>query len=325
MHITSQFSRSRQKHLYIAIHLQVMLSKQVLEDLYVDKKMSSLQIADKFGMKHSRTIRKWMERYNIPRRTLSESRTIYPKTSFGGDLKTKAYLLGLRAGDFHAKRIHKIIRVQTTTTHPAQIELMKRSFGQFSHVGIYEFFNKKFNIKQWFIYCDMDESFAFLLEKPKEIPVWTINTDELFFCFLAGYADSESCWKILRSHKNAMRFVFQISTQDEKILKQIVVKLSQMGYVANFYLDTKAGITRQGKKSNKDMFRIMVYRTENIMNLVKIILPLSNHQEKIDKMGMIFESKNKKWIEVKDDILNLRNQIKNSRIQSSGLMYQSKS
>ena len=289
------------------------ISKDVLEDLYINKRMSSPAIARKFEIKHDRTVRKWLEKYNIPRRTLSEAGTIYPKTSFGGDLKLKAYLLGLRAGDFHAKRIHKVIRVQTTTTHPAQVKMTQMVFGPFSHVGKYEFFNRHFNLKQWFIYCDLNESFSFILNKPSEIPKWILSNDELFYRFVAGYADCESSWKILKSHKDSIRFVFQLASQDKKILYQITKKLRRLGYVANIYLDTKAGI----KKNNLDMYRIMVYQTEDVLRLIKELLPLSCHQEKIDKMNLIQKSKRKKWSEVEKEIIELRNQIKSSRIQNN--------
>lgn len=293
-----------------------MLSKEILEDLYINKRMSTPQIAKKFGIKYDRTVRKWMEKYNIQRRTLSESKTIYPKTSFDGNLKLKSYLLGLRAGDFHARRIHKVIRVQSTTTHPAQVNMMINVFGKFSHVGRHEFFNKNFNIKQWFIYCDLNESFSFMLEKPQKIPKWVFQDENLFYNFLSGYSDCESCWKVLKSHENSIRYVFQLGSQDKKILFQIVKKLKLLGYNPNIYLDERAGTVKRGKRTNLDMYRIMLYRTEDISRLISKILPLSNHQEKIDKMNLITRSRNKNWDNVKNDVSSLRFQIKSTRIQN---------
>ncbi len=293
-----------------------MIAKDVLYDLYVTKRMSSRAIAKKYGMKHDRTVRKLLERFDIPRRTISESITKYPKVSFSEDLRLKSYLLGLRAGDFHVKRIHKVVRAQTTTTHPAQIEMMKSVFGSFSHVGVHTFLNRAFGIKQWFIYCDLNESFSFLLEKPKEIPDWIMREDELFYRFLAAYADCEGSWKILRSHKDAIRFVFQLGSQDREILYQITKKLSRLGFAPNLYLDAKAGMTQQGKKLNLDMYRIMLYRTEDVLRLITVLLPLSCHQEKRDKMALIRKSEGKQWKHVEQSVVQLRNRIKQSRIQS---------
>ncbi len=289
-----------------------MISKDILEDLYLKKRLSSYAIAKKFGIKHDRTIRKWLEKCNIPRRTISEAMIKYSKTSFNGNLNLKAYMLGLRAGDFHARRIHKVVRVQTTTTHPAQVEMMEKVFGTFSHVGIHEFFNKSFNLKQWFIYCDLNESFSFIIEKPNHIPDWILSDNKLFFNFVAGYSDSEGSWKILKSHDNGIRFVFQLSSQDKKVLGQIVRKLRQLGYKTNIYLDVKAGI----KKNNLDMYRVMIYQTKNILDLITILLPLSRHQEKVDMMHLIMNSVDKKWEDIEMEIRLLKKRIKNSRIQN---------
>ena len=294
-----------------------MLSKEILEKHYIEEKLSTASIAKKFGIKHDRTVRKWMEKYKIPRRSLSESQTIYPKTSFDDNPKLKAYLLGLRAGDFHARRIHKVIRVQSTTTHPAQIEMMEKVFGKFSHVGKHIFMNKAFNIKQCFIYCDLNESFSFIIEKPQEIQKLIMSDETLFLNFVAGYADCESSWKILRSHRNSVRFVFQISSQDKRILEQIRQKFNAMGYKTNFYLDTKSGISDKGKRTNKDIFRLMIYRTQDVTKLANILLKISNHQEKIDKMNLILKSRNKTWIEVEPELIEFRNKIKSGLIQNN--------
>ena len=105
----------------------VNIPREVLEDLYWKKNISSTEIGKKFGI-NGRTIRKKLKKLGIPRKTLSQAGTKKFKAPFSGDLAEKAYFLGLRAGDFYAKRIKKCIRIQTTTTHQAQIDLLKDSF-----------------------------------------------------------------------------------------------------------------------------------------------------------------------------------------------------
>ena len=107
---------------------KVDIPKRVLKDLYLNKKMSSLKIAEKLGNVNARTIRKKLKKFGIPTRSLSEALTRKFKRSFSNDLNEKAYFLGLRAGDFYAKWARKSIRVQTTTTHLAQINLLKNAF-----------------------------------------------------------------------------------------------------------------------------------------------------------------------------------------------------
>src|SRR3989338_1294275 len=107
---------------------EIPVPKRELIDLYWNQNKKPREIAKQFGIKNERTIRRKMERYGIKRKTLSEAMTIKFKKPFSGDLAEKAYFLGLRAGDFHAKRVKKCIRIQTSTTHQAQVNLLKDAF-----------------------------------------------------------------------------------------------------------------------------------------------------------------------------------------------------
>ena len=90
---------------------KVDIPERVLKDLYLNKKMSSLEIAEKLGTVNARTIRKKLKKFGIPTRSLSEALTRKFKKPFSNDLNEKAYFFGLRAGDFYAKWIRKSIRV----------------------------------------------------------------------------------------------------------------------------------------------------------------------------------------------------------------------
>lgn len=290
-----------------------MIEKSFLEGLYLKQRLSSYAISEKFGV-NDRTVRKWLEKYGIPRRTISEAITKYAKTDFSGNLSLKAYIIGLRAGDIHAKRIHKIIRIQTTTTHPAQVQMMEKTFGRFSHVGKYLFFNKDFNSNQWFVYCDLNESFSFILQKPDRLPGWIVGSDDCFYNFLAGYSDSEGSWKFLKNHENGVRLVFQVCSQDKEILNQIVSGLNKRKYTPHLYLDRKAGVTKYGTKMNKDLYKCILYKRQDVVRLARILLPLSNHREKIDKMKIVLRSQGKNWTEIEKEYSVLRKEIKDSRL-----------
>ena len=88
------------------------ISKKVLKNLYLGKKMSSREIAEKIGNINSRTIRKKLNKFGIKTRSASEALTRKFKAPFINNLNDKAYFLGLRAGDFHAKWARKSIRIQ---------------------------------------------------------------------------------------------------------------------------------------------------------------------------------------------------------------------
>lgn len=298
---------------------KIIIPKALLKQLYLNKHFSSLRIGEALGF-DSRFIRKRLNKFNIPMRTLSETSTKHPKTSFSENLLEKSYMLGLRTGDVHAKQMRNIIRAQSTTTHPAFIEMMKNVFGKYSYVGVYKFFNKGFNSWEWFVYSDLNKSFDFLLDKLNEIPGCIRNEENLFYSFLAGYADAEGCWRIAKSHEKFVRFVFKIDSMDKLVLEQIKVTLEKFGIKVNFYLKQKKGTVRKnnGKefKYNNDFYSLVVYRKSDVISLANKLLPLSRHPEKISMIKLLIENHyNNSWDKIESNFRELRNHIKESRLK----------
>ena len=294
---------------------KVDIPERVLKDLYLNKKMSSLEIAEKLGTVNARTIRKKLKKFGIPTRSLSEALTRKFKKPFSNDLNEKAYFFGLRAGDFYAKWIRKSIRVQTTTTHLAQIDLLKNAFRNYGETCVYLAKNKS-REDEWFVYVDLDSSFRFLLKKPNKISDWILKDKKYFFQFLAAYMDCEGSWKIQKSHQKHIRFMFKIRTGDLKILKQIKKKLEILNYHPYLYLKSKKGVKTSYGMYNKDIFDLTVNRTEEVISLINKLLPLSKHSEKIRKMNFILENKNKKWNEIQKKWVKLRNEIKKELLKN---------
>jgi hypothetical protein len=277
--------------------------------------MSSLKIAEKLGIKYSRTIRKKLKKFGIPTRSLSEAGTKKFKKSFSNNLNEKAYFLGLRTGDFYAKWARKSIRVQTTTTHFAQINLLKNAFENYGETRVYLMENET-REDEWFVYVDLDSSFRFLLKKPNKIPDWILKDRKYFFQFLAAYMDCEGNWNIQKSHQKHIRFMFRIRTGDLKILKQIKRKLEKLNYHPYLYLDVKKGTKAPGGRFNQDIFNLTINRKREILSLANKLLPLSKHSEKIRKMNFILKNKNKKWDEIQEEWIKLRNEIKKELLKN---------
>lgn len=291
-----------------AYRKKVDIPKRVLKDLYLNKKMSSLKIAEKLGTVNAKTIRRKLKKFGIPTRSLSEALTRKFKRPFPNDLNEKAYFLGLRAGDFYAKWVRKSIRVQTTTTHLAQINLLKNAFRNYGKTCVCLLKNKS-RENEWFVYVDLDPSFSFLVLKPNKIPDWILKNKKYFFQFLAAYMDCEGSWKIQRSHRKHIRFMFKIRTCDLKILRQIKSKLEILRYHPYLYLENRKGTKTSYGMYNRDKFDLTVNRKKEIISLVNKLLPLSKHSEKIRKMNFILENKNKEWNEIQKKWTKLRSEI----------------
>jgi len=295
----------------------IHIPRETLKQLYWKKNLTTSEIARKFGIKHGRTVHKKLVKYGIKTKTVSQALTKKFKCDFSGDLTEKAYFLGLRAGDFNVRQQHKTVRIQTTSTHSAQIILLERSVEKYGEVRTY-LSKSKSREDEWFIYSDLTPSFDFLLKKTLEIPDWILKNDNNFYSFLAAYMDCEGNWHLAKSHENCVRFFFRLRTGDKKILEQIRNKLSENFYVT-YRLECYKGYRKSGDiimKFNSDIYNLTINRKEDIMSLIKKLLPHSKHPEKITKMRFFLENKNKKWSEVEPVWMKIRKEIGSSLLKN---------
>ncbi|MCX6706665.1 MAG: hypothetical protein NT001_00815 [Candidatus Woesearchaeota archaeon] len=290
---------------------KIPISKEELTDLYWNKHLKPKEIAKMFGIKNERTIRKKMEKYGIKRKTVSEALTRKLKKPFLGNLTEKAYLLGLRAGDFHAKKVRKCIRIQTSTTHLAQIDLLRNSFKEYSQICTYRFRPKEKERKdEWFIYVDLHHSFDFLLEKPMNIPKWIIEDNASFLNFLAAYVDCEGNWHLSKSHDKHLRFTFRLRTSDKEILENIKSKFEYFGLKPIFYIERKKGEFLGYGAYTNDFYALILNKKSDVVRLIEYLLPLSRHSEKVRKMEFMLENRKNSFKWPIDKWNNLRKEIK---------------
>ncbi|MDD9953359.1 MAG: hypothetical protein OXR66_03420 [Candidatus Woesearchaeota archaeon] len=303
---------------------KIDIPKEVLYDLYWRKNWSSSRIAKKFGIKHGRTIVQKLTKAGIPRKTVSEATTRKYKNKFSENLMEKAYLLGLRTGDFHARWMKLCVRFQSTTTHLALLELLDKSLSKYGKTCTYLSKNPA-REDEWFIYTDLNASFSFLIEKPERIPEWILMNNNYFFAFLTAYSDCEGAFTVVKSHKNCVRFVFSIASGDKGVLEQTKEKLESLGYHPRIYLDALKG-TRPAENMGpfrKDMYDLTLYPKKEVIQLIEEFLKYSKHSEKIRKMQYILKNKNDNswksispgWKKIKREIQRelLKNQTKEKK------------
>jgi hypothetical protein len=200
-------------------------------------------------------------------------------------LSEKAYLIGLRAGDIYAHKKGKLIGVDTTSSKEAFIKMLKNIFKKYTQVNVREVTGKNAGItdKEWKFNCWLHPSFEFLVEKPLSIPSWILEDTNLFYSFLAGYADGEGSWVITEHKKYNGKYkdiFFSLGSCDKTILEQIHERLKELGYHSHLYLVRKAGVNTSVGICNFDLYRVMILRVKEVIKLAKILLPLSHHEEK---------------------------------------------
>lgn len=164
-----------------------------LRSLYWDEGLSSERIATRWGVS-SIWVRDWMRRLGVPVRTLSEAGTRFPKTPFNGTDSNRAYLQGFRAGDLNCQLYGRLVRVATSSTHPAMWALIRSCFGPYGRVN--RIASRRKGSFEWMMYAYLDRSFDFLLPKTSMLPESYMKDELLFLSFLAGYTDAEGSFRI---------------------------------------------------------------------------------------------------------------------------------
>jgi transposase-like protein len=278
----------------------IKITKKTLEDLYLKKRLSTLEVGKVLKIS-DHSVRRLLRKFEIPIRTISETSTKYPKTSFSGDLVEKAYILGLRTGDLYATPHRKLIRVEAVSSQLNFIKMFKKIFSRYSVVKVYET-KSKITEKSFKVYCYLNSSFDFLIKKLEEIPEWIMKTEEYFFSFLAGYVDAEGSWIIAKHKIKNLVYedsIFNLGSCDKTIMQQIHQKLKELKFNSHLYLDRKAGTGTQLGKYHSDFYRIRIYG-KDVARLAKIISPLSNNENKQKRIMKIIELEKMKEIKAKD-------------------------
>jgi hypothetical protein len=154
----------------------------------------------------------------------------HKRKPFDGTDEDKAYLLGVAHGDFHVSRpFGDAVRVSTSTTHPAMVELFERLFGQYGHVYPHPRYKKDTGTYSWNIQVILDKSFDFLLYGREDCREWVASRHSTMLAYLAGLIDAEG---YIRPHANprTIGLIVSIWNTDTRLLEFAYRCLMQLGY-----------------------------------------------------------------------------------------------
>jgi len=193
----------------------------------------------------------------------------FDRLPFDGDEIQRAYLLGLARGDFGVSWHGRAIRVKTSSTHPAMIELALSLFAGKGATRVYPRFSKLAGF-EWTFEVDLDRSFAFLLHEKKKPP--TGDAKETVLAYLAGLFDAEGSLWIWDGRAFAPRLSF--TNKDLTMLGWIETQLSRLGFQCSRSLPDARGVC----KTN-------LWRKAEVVALLEI-LPI-RHPEKVAKARLV--------------------------------------
>ena len=260
---------------------KIVIPKQKLKELYLDKRLSSLQIARMYNCRHI-TILKRLEENGIKRRDAVKSNTKYPKKDFEGSTADKAYMLGFALGDLHVYKPNKkgkTIVMEGGSTIKEQITLIEKLFAKYGHI-------RSRDIEEGFIagkriIANLNESFDFLLYKKDKIPAWVVSNKQNFFAFLAGYIDAEG------HIRTKIPALVLINSYDKGILKDIYKNCIKYGLEnPRLRIAAKKGYKslKKVKPYKKDMWQFGVYSKKSLLKLFNEVQPYLRHENKIDSI-----------------------------------------
>lgn len=235
---------------------------------------------------------------------MSRTLTKYPKVPFSGNLKEKAYIIGLRYGDLSVQKHGRNLRISTASTHPDMIKLFESVFCSYGKVGKYPKYNNGTDRYYWSTYCDLDKSFSFLLTKKDSIPMWILENNDYFFSFLSGYFDAEGCLSLYVDPKGNSNVQFIIKTCDKGVLEDILNNLHKLGFEINIRLVKKA----DGVSYNRNYWYLGTGSRKQVIPLLERLN--LRHYEKLEKFKLLMALENTGWNMGKEKIVLLRRGVK---------------
>lgn len=296
------------------------LTKEFLEDIYLNKRKSIINISNDLGI-HFTTIYYNLIKYKIPIRgkryqsyenrvKLSKKYSKLFRRPFNYDNNLKSYLMGLILGDFTARKDGFRIRVSCASTHPAQLDLFKKSLSNFAEIKKYSARNHKSpNGYTVNMYAYLDKTFSFLLNNKISDIKWIFENEGYFWNFIAAFFDCEGSLYFHEINRekgdNYLQMHVSISNNKYELLNLIKNVLVRSGLnVSNI---------RLVKDRN---YELSINSRMDVINFIRKLKPLIKHPEKLRKINFILKYRNskyyheisKEWDRLRDRILKDRNE-----------------
>jgi len=273
-------------------------NKKEIEKLYFDNNLGIGGIKKSLDVGLT-TFYRWLKEEKIK----PSRRFKYQKVDFSNDPKEKAYILGLIAGDIHARKHCKQILAELTTTHPAMINLFYSVFGEYGTPKRYIKYNKITKRYEWKAYILLNNSFEFMLQKSLDID------NKYFYDFLAGFFDCEGCLHIYDNH-GYVGLSLLIYNSNKEILEVIKNRLEKDRFhpkLSRFF--EKGKETTNNYCRGADLWVVRLHTNKEVVSLMDK-MPIK-HKEKIDKLNIAMYIDNKRWKDISEQVDKLRINIKN--------------
>jgi hypothetical protein len=179
--------------------------------------------------------------------------TKFEKHPFDGGEEERAYLLAFVRGDLAAGRHGRAIRIKTSSTHPAMIDLCVNLFLPYGPVRVYPRLDKKTGF-EWQFEAELDSTFEFLLSQ-KVIAPTSAATRKIVLYYLAGLFDAEGSVWLRHNQRFGPRLAF--ANKDAPMLEWVELQLSRLGIHWHRSRPDKNGVCSTLVWRNADVLRLL--------------------------------------------------------------------
>ena len=242
---------------------------------------------------------------------IREKRRKYERKPFDGTDEDRAYLLGLRHGDLSASKPWRdVVRVSTSTTHPAMAELFHSLFEPYGHVYQDPRYKKDTKSYEWNLCTIVDNSFEFLLEDKASVWGWVSRKDSTLLAYLAGVLDAEGSIGIYSNGSGtSLRVMYYNTSRD--LLLFVKAGLERLGYgPTGPYLAKRKGTSTSKYKieRKKDYWAIYLQKFEHTQSLLGR-LPIRQAEKLARKQIGLDIKLGQAWVSVCPRLETLRRSI----------------
>lgn len=214
----------------------------------------------------------------------------YERRPFDGTDEDKAYLLGLRHGDLSVSRPWKgVVRVSTSTTHPAMAELFRSLFEPYGHVYQHARYKKDTNTFEWNLFAIVDSSFDFMLLELDVVKDWLASRRSILLSYLAGLLDAEGSIITTRDNRGLVTVFVDYYNSDLALLEWVQRSIEGLGYHTSLRINKREGVRtkKYGIVHRRDYWQLSTFGTYQIQDFVRSLTV--RHPEKVRRQKIVLK------------------------------------
>ncbi len=294
--------------------------REFLDYLHNAKGVSLTDIAKMIGNKTSGYTSWVCKELGVPRRPFEEARLKgirekrrkYERRPFDGTDEDKAYMLGLKHGDLTASRPWKnVVRLSTSTMHPAMVKLFRSLFEPYGHVYQIPRYKKDTKTYEWNVDAILDDSFSFLLKEFEEVKDWIVESEARVLAYLSGFLDAEGSILVTRNTRGGIVIFVDYFNEYRPILEWIRDQVRKTGLGTSIRMNKPIGRGTTGflLNHNHEYWQMSIFSANGIQGFIRKLEV--RHPEKIARREIALSvTKTMVYRDIAGQVVSLRAQIK---------------